>query len=209
MCKSPLHAFLAALPKCEHHLHLEGCLTPDMMFSLAAKNGIALPSSATDPAYTSPATLAERYRRFAGLEDFLAYHYRAMAVLTTRADFEALAWSYFAAAFRDGVRHAEVFFDPQSHTARGVPLAAVVDGYAAACRRARSELGMSARLIMCFLRHLPAPAGRECKYLYEKTLKTTLCLFWLLSLASRPGFRDTTWKSQEPTCIQSIQNRNS
>jgi adenosine deaminase len=161
MCKSALHPFLAALPKCEHHLHLEGCLTPKMVFSLAAKNNVSMPSPAEDPAYASVEALTERYRNFSDLEDFLRYHYRAMRVLVTAADFEALAWEYFSSAYADGVRHAEVFFDPQSHTGRGISFGTVVDGYHAACRRAEAELGMTARLIMCFLRHLPHPAGRE------------------------------------------------
>ncbi|KAH8677358.1 adenosine deaminase [Xylariales sp. PMI_506] len=161
MCKSPLHPFLAALPKCEHHLHLEGCLTPQMVFTLAAKNSVSLPSPEADPAYASPEALAERYRNFSDLEDFLQYHYRAMRVLTTASDFEALAWEYFTSAHADGVRHAEVFFDPQSHTARGISFDIVVTGYSAACRRAERELGLTNRLIMCFLRHIPSPAGME------------------------------------------------
>jgi adenosine deaminase len=132
-----------------------------MVFTLAAKNNVSLPSPSDDPAYTSPETLAERYRNFSDLEDFLQYHYRAMRVLTTASDFEALAWEYFSSAHLDGVRHAEVFFDPQSHTARGVKFETVVEGYHAACKRAESELGLTNRLIMCFLRHLPSPAGEQ------------------------------------------------
>jgi adenosine deaminase len=132
-----------------------------MVFTLAAKNNVSLPSPAEDPAYTSIETLTERYKHFSDLEDFLQYHYRAMRVLTTASDFEALAWEYFSSAHKDGVRHAEVFFDPQSHTARGIEFQTVVDGYHAACRRAESELGLTNRLIMCFLRHLPSPAGEE------------------------------------------------
>jgi adenosine deaminase len=161
MCPSPLHAFLAALPKCEHHLHLEGCLSPDLLFKLAAKNNIALPSPSSDPAYESPETLNERYQHFSNLDDFLAYYYRAMAVLIHESDFEMLAWEYFTTAAKDGVRHAEVFFDPQSHTERGIAFETVVKGFNAARVRAEEELGVSSCLIMCFLRHLPVAEAKE------------------------------------------------
>ncbi|KAF4988779.1 hypothetical protein FGRMN_9573 [Fusarium graminum] len=160
MCKSSkLHAFLADLPKCEHHLHLEGCLTPDLLFKLAAKNNITLPKD--DPSYASPEALTKRYEHFDDLEDFLQCHYRAMAALVTQDDFEMLGWEYFTAAHRDGVCHAEVFFDPQSHTSRSVPLETIVSGFSAACNRAEKELGITSRLIMCFLRHLPVSSAAE------------------------------------------------
>lgn len=161
MCRSSLHSFLADLPKCEHHLHLEGCLTPKLVFELAAKNKIALPSPEDDPAYESPESLAKRYEHFSNLEDFLQYHYRAMRVLVTQEDFESLGWEYFTAAHKDGVRHAEVFFDPQSHTSRGVSFDTVVRGFKAACDRAEKELGVTSLLIMCFLRHLPVSSAAE------------------------------------------------
>lgn len=155
MCKSALHPFLAALPKCEHHLHLEGCLSPTLFFALSSKNNIAIPSSAEDQAYTSLETLTARYASFTSLNDFLAYYYRALAVVITAEDFELLAWEYFTTAARDGVKHAEVFFDPQSHTSRGVALETVVQGFDRACKRAGKELEITSKLIMCFLRHLP------------------------------------------------------
>lgn len=155
MCTSPLHPFLAALPKCEHHLHLEGCLSPSLVFALALKNNIRLPTPAQDASYTSATTLQQRYAGFRSLDDFLQYYYRGIAVLVTAGDFEMLAWEYFATAARDGVRHAEVFFDPQSHVERGVGLDVVVRGFDAARRRAERELGITGCLVMCFLRHLP------------------------------------------------------
>ncbi|RSL56934.1 hypothetical protein BHE90_015637 [Fusarium euwallaceae] len=161
MCKSPLHSFLADLPKCEHHLHLEGCLTPHLLFSLAFKNNIDLPSPDVDPAYRSPESLAKRYEHFDNLEDFLQCHYRAMRVLVHQDDFEMLAWEYFTTAHRDGVKHAEVFFDPQSHTSRGIPFATVVAGFKAAKDRAERELDLTSHLIMCFLRHLPVKSAAE------------------------------------------------
>ncbi|KAK5707826.1 adenine deaminase [Elasticomyces elasticus] len=153
MCKSELHSFLQQLPKCEHHLHLEGALTPQLLFSLAAKNHIQLPKD--DPAYASPETLVERYRKFDSLDDFLGYYYIGMSVLLHAEDFEALAWDYFEHAANDGVLHAEVFFDPQAHTSRGVSYDVVHSGFQRARQRAQAELGISSELILCFLRHLP------------------------------------------------------
>lgn len=154
MCKSALHTLLQALPKCEHHMHLEGALTPGVLFQLAAKNQIQLPSD--DSAYSSPAALAERYNRFSSLDDFLQYYYIGMSVLVDASDFEALAWDYFTHASADGVVHAEVFFDPQAHMSRGVSYDVVLSGFTAARDRARSEFGITSELICCFLRHLPA-----------------------------------------------------
>lgn len=161
MCKSPLHDFIHGLPKCEHHVHLEGCLTPELIFHLAARNGIALPSPTENPAYTSIATLTTRYEHFTSLDDFLSFYFAGMAVLRTEQDFADLAWSYFAKAHADGVHHAEVFFDPQVHQSRGVAYATVVAGFAAGCQRAETELGLSTRLIMCFVRHLPVASAEE------------------------------------------------
>ncbi|EME48093.1 hypothetical protein DOTSEDRAFT_167672 [Dothistroma septosporum NZE10] len=162
MCAESLHAFLRALPKCEHHMHLEGALTPEVLFQLAAKNGISLPSD--DVAFTSPETLVERYSRFSSLDDFLHYYYVGMSVLTDASDFEALAWDYFRHAAADGVSHAEVFFDPQAHLSRGVSYETVLAGFSAARRRASEQLGISSELICCFLRHLPA---RDCEATFE------------------------------------------
>jgi adenosine deaminase len=156
MCQTPLHSFLAELPKCEHHLHLEGCLSPSLVFALAEKNKIALPSAQENPIYASIATLQKRYEHFDNLQDFLDCYYRALAVVITQDDFEMLAWEYFTTAHADGVKHAEVFFDPQSHTERGISFDTVVAGFNAACQRAERELGITSALIMCFLRHLPA-----------------------------------------------------
>jgi adenosine deaminase len=153
MCKSPLHPFLTALPKCEQHLHLEGTLEPSLLFKLSQRNNIPLPSN--DAAFASPDALLERYSKFTSLDDFLQYYYIGMSVLRGTADYEELAWEYFVHAKRDGVVHAEVFFDPQAHTSRGVAYEVVVAGFVRACKRAEKELGISTLLIMCFLRHLP------------------------------------------------------
>lgn len=160
MCNTPLHAFLAALPKAEHHMHLEGSLEPELLFELAAKNRITLPLS-SDAAFASPASLRARYEAFQNLDDFLGYYYIGMSVLVDAADFEALAYAYFAKAASQGVRHAEVFFDPQAHTDRGVELATIVGSVRKAQDRAEADFGLSSELIMCLLRHLPLSSALE------------------------------------------------
>lgn len=163
-----MHGFLAALPKCEHHMHLEGSLSPELLFELSARNGVALPSpnpadQGGDPAFTSVATLYERYANFTSLDDFLHYYYIGFSVLLHEADFEALAYSYFTKAAADGVVHAEVFFDPQVHLARGIPYTTITNGFTSARRRAEAELGgLTSLLIPCLLRHLPVPDSLAC-----------------------------------------------
>ncbi|KAJ9149764.1 Adenine deaminase [Pleurostoma richardsiae] len=162
MCRSPLHHFLAALPKCEHHMHLEGSLSPELLFSLAAQNNIKLPSPAEDPAFASVEALYARYAAFTSLDDFLHYYYVGFSVLVSAKDFEALAYAYFSKAHADGVRHAEVFFDPQVHTSRGITYHTVVEGFTAARRRAEADFGLTSMLIPCLLRHLPIPDSAAC-----------------------------------------------
>jgi adenosine deaminase len=153
MCHSPLHLFLHALPKCEHHIHLEGSLSPSLLFRLAKTNNVTLPSPDSDPAFASPTALEARYTHFSSLNDFLHYYFIGISVLLTVSDFEHLAYAYFTRAAADGVVHAEVFFDPQAHTARGIPYATVVQGFSRAQARAHADLGISSKLIICFLRH--------------------------------------------------------
>ncbi|MCJ1476184.1 adenine deaminase [Lambiella insularis] len=136
-------------------MHLEGSLSPNLLFTLAARNGVSLPFPTADQAFASPSSLLTRYTTFASLDDFLHYYFIGMSVLLHAADFELLAWEYFVRAKRDGVVHAEVFFDPQAHTGRGVKYSTVVEGFGRACRRAEKELGITTMLILCFLRHLP------------------------------------------------------
>ncbi|KAL3424678.1 adenosine deaminase [Phlyctema vagabunda] len=159
MCQSNFNDFLAALPKCEHHLHIEGSLSPTLLFQLAAANGIKLP--AEDAAFQSIETLQDRYERFTSLDDFLNYYYIAMSALITASDFEKLGYEYFKRANADGVHHAEIFFDPQAHTSRGVAYATVVQGLTAAQRRAEQDFGLTSKLILCFLRHLSADQAGE------------------------------------------------
>lgn len=156
-CSHQFKSFLTELPKCEHHLHLEGTLEPLLLFDLAARNGITLPAS-------FPPTVEacnERYANFADLQDFLDHYYIGMSVLITENDFYDLAMEYFARAHRDGCLHSEVFFDPQGHVERGIHIDTVVQGFDRACKAANEKYGTTNKLIMCLLRHLPAAAGLE------------------------------------------------
>ncbi len=136
----------AAIPKAELHIHIEGSLEPELIFALAQRNGLSLP-------YASVEALREAYA-FTNLQSFLDIYYAGASVLLQEADFHDMAWAYFLHAKADNVVHAELFFDPQTHTARGVAMATVIQGLASACKRAQAELGISAELILCFLRHL-------------------------------------------------------
>jgi adenosine deaminase len=131
------------LPKAELHLHIEGTLEPELMFELARRNGVELP-------YPDAEAVRRAYR-FSNLQSFLDVYYRACSVLIHERDFYALTTAYLARAREQGVRHVEVFFDPQTHTARGVKLETVVRGIGAALEEARQR-GMTSQLIMCFLR---------------------------------------------------------
>jgi adenosine deaminase len=139
-------AFIAGLPKAELHMHIEGSLEPEMLFALAGRNGVALP-------FDSVEALRAAYR-FGSLQDFLDLYYQGAAVLRTEEDFRDLARAYFERAARDGVVHAEIFFDPQTHMARGVPFGVVAEGLLAGMAEARASLGVTSKLILCFLRHL-------------------------------------------------------
>ena len=136
-------------------MHLEGSLSPELLFTLAARNHIKLPPASDDPAFASPQTLLDRYTRFTSLDDFLHYYFIGMSVLIQALDFEELAFEYFIRAKADGVVHAEVFFDPQAHTGRGITYETIREGFTNACRKAEEQLGISTKLILCFLRHLP------------------------------------------------------
>ncbi len=144
-------ALLRRMPKAELHIHIEGSLEPELIFALAQRNGVAL-------AYPSVQALREAYA-FSDLQSFLDIYYAGASVLLHEADFFDMAWAYFQRAKADGVVHAELFFDPQTHTDRGVPFATVIDGLHRACTQAQAELGISAGLIMCFLRHLSEDAA--------------------------------------------------
>jgi adenosine deaminase len=140
--------FIRALPKAELHVHIEGTLEPELVFALAKKHGIKLP-------YGNAAELRAAYS-FADLQSFLDLYYSGAAVLRDAADFHAMTSAYLRRAHADGIVHVEVFFDPQTHTARGIPLAVVMAGLTQALDEAQAQTGITHRLILCFLRHLSA-----------------------------------------------------
>ncbi|MGC4935067.1 adenosine deaminase [Gordonia sp. DT30] len=144
---TPTPAFVAGLPKAELHVHLEGTLEPELKLALAQRNGVRLDQTTIEDVRAS--------YRFDSLANFLAVYYPAMTVLEREQDFYDLAYTYLQRAAAEGVVHVEMFFDPQAHTSRGVPLADVVGGYHRAAVDA-AGLGVDAALIMCFLRDLPA-----------------------------------------------------
>src|SRR3979411_3359133 len=141
-----METLIKRLPKCELHIHIEGSLEPELMFALARRNGIRLP-------YPSVEAVRQAYR-FRNLQDFLNIYYQGLSVLITEQDFYDLAWACLERARADNVGHVEMFFDPQGHTSRGIAFSTVINGLHRAIEQAQAELGISASLIMCFLRHL-------------------------------------------------------
>ncbi|WP_394780891.1 adenosine deaminase [Undibacterium sp.] len=141
-----LHEFIQGLPKAELHLHIEGSLEPELMFALAQRNGVTLP-------YASVEEIRAAYN-FTDLQSFLNLYYAGAAVLLTEEDFYDLTMAYIQRALADQVRHVELFFDPQTHTARGVSTETVFAGIARALRQAKQQHGFSGSMILCFLRHL-------------------------------------------------------
>jgi adenine deaminase len=148
-----MKAFIEQLPKAELHVHLEGTLEPELSFALAQKNGIPL-------AYKTPAELIAAYD-FDDLPSFLAVYYAAMKVLIEEDDFFQLTWAYLQKAKSQHVVYAEMFFDPQAHTTRGVPFATIIRGIRRAQEKAATELGVQTQLIMCFLRDMSAESAME------------------------------------------------
>jgi adenosine deaminase len=143
-----MDAFLLALPKVELHLHVEGTLEPELMFELAARNGVRLPYGSVEE--------VRRAYEFTDLQSFLDLYYAGTRVLVTEQDFHDLAWAYLTRVAAQTVRHVELFFDPQAHTGRGIPFETVVTGLHRALAEGERRLGISSKLILCFLRHLSA-----------------------------------------------------
>jgi adenosine deaminase len=141
-----LDAFIAGLPKAELHIHIEGSLEPELMFALARRNGVEIPFKTVEE-------VRDAYS-FSNLQDFLDIYYQGANVLLTEDDFRDLAAAYLDRAAADNVVHAEIFFDPQTHTARGVPFSVVISGLLAAMEQAEARHGLTSKLILCFLRHL-------------------------------------------------------
>src|SRR3954470_14701348 len=146
-----LATFIAGLPRAELHMHIEGSLEPELMFALAQRNGVDIP-------FKSVAEVRAAYS-FSNLQDFLDIYYRGADVLRTEEDFGDLAAAYFDRAAADSVTHAEIFFDPQTHTDRGIGFGVVMRGLIAGMAEARERHGITSKLILCFLRHLDEEAA--------------------------------------------------
>ena len=146
-----LSAFIAGLPKAELHMHIEGSLEPELMFALARRNRVEIP-------FKSVEEVRAAYS-FSNLQDFLDIYYAGANVLRTEEDFRDLAAAYFDRAAADAVAHAEIFFDPQTHTDRGIPFDTVMKGLLAGMDEARAKHGLTSKLILCFLRHLSEEAA--------------------------------------------------
>ena len=144
--RARLPALIERSPKAELHIHIEGSLEPELIFAMAQRNGVSIP-------YASVEALRAAYA-FTDLQSFLDIYYAGASVLLHEQDFFDMAWAYLERAAADHVVRSEIFFDPQTHTARGVPFETVIQGLSRACQRAQAELGISAELILCFLRHL-------------------------------------------------------
>jgi adenosine deaminase len=143
--------FIRGLPKAELHLHIEGSLEPEQMFEFARRNRVALPFASVEQVRAAYA--------FSNLQDFLDIYYQGAGVLLTEQDFHDLAMAYFRRVAADGCRHVELFFDPQTHTDRGLPFSVAIDGLLSGMAEARAALGVTSKLIMCFLRHLDEEAA--------------------------------------------------
>jgi adenine deaminase len=141
-----MRTFVDRLPKAELHLHIEGTLEPELMFEIASRNQVTLP-------YKSPGEVRKAYE-FSDLQSFLDIYYQGTRVLLRDRDFYDLTWAYLKKAHEQNVRHAEIFFDPQAHTERDVPISAIIEGIDQALRDGERQCGISTKLILCFLRHL-------------------------------------------------------
>jgi len=151
--------FIQGMPKAELHIHIEGSLEPELMFEIAERNGVSLPYSSVEE--------ARRAYNFSDLQSFLDIYYQSMQVLLHERDFYDLTRAYLQKVSSQNVRHTEIFFDPQAHTDRGVPFETVVSGIHRALVDGERQLGISSKLIMCFLRHLSAESAM-------KTLRSSL-----------------------------------
>ncbi len=148
-----MESLIREMPKAELHIHIEGSLEPELMFALAKRNGITLPFGSVDE--------VRKAYEFTDLQSFLDIYYEGARVLQTQQDFYDMAWAYLKKASSQNVRHAEMFFDPQTHTDRGVTFDTVISGLHLALVDAEQQLGITSKLIMCFLRHLSAEAALQ------------------------------------------------
>lgn len=157
--------YIRGIPKAELHVHIEGTLEPEMAIELASRHGISLPHASVEE--------LRRAYRFKDLQSFLDIYYAGAAVLRDARDFYALTRAYLERAHADGVVHAEIFFDPQTHTARGIAMSTVLEGINLALQESNRDTGMTHRLILCFLRHLSAD---EAMQTLEQALPFRQCL---------------------------------
>ncbi|CAE6950723.1 Catalyzes the hydrolytic deamination of adenine to hypoxanthine. Plays an important role in the purine salvage pathway and in nitrogen catabolism [Vibrio sp. B1FLJ16] len=148
-----MNAFIQGLPKVELHLHIEGSLEPELMFKLAKRNGIDIP-------YSSPSELRDAYQ-FEDLQSFLDLYYQGADALRTEQDFYDLTWEYLERCKADNVIHTEIFFDPQTHTDRGIDFDTVINGITRALDYGCEQLGITSQIIACFLRHLSEESAFE------------------------------------------------
>ncbi len=153
MSSIPLNDFIRQIPKAELHIHIEGSFEPELIFEIAQRNGLKL-------SYPSVEALHKAYH-FSNLQSFLDIYYEGAGVLIHEEDFYQLTWTYMQKLQEQGVVYAEIFFDPQTHTDRGLAFSTVIEGIHRALVNARQQLGISSKLIMCFLRHLPEAAAQE------------------------------------------------
>ncbi|XBW35195.1 hypothetical protein QEN19_000758 [Hanseniaspora menglaensis] len=174
MCEFPNHelsenqvAFLTEIPKCEHHLHIEGTLEPKLLFQLAEKNSITFPQGFP----TTHEELAESYNHFSNLQDFLDVYYIGCNVLISEEDFYLLTLEYLTKVSKQGLKHTEIFFDPQSHTARGLTIDLVFNGIQRACDEILAKKGITTKIIMCLLRHCTIEDCSETIDLAEHLIK--------------------------------------
>ena len=162
---NPSYDWLNKLPKVELHLHLEGTLEPELMFELAKRNDISLPYRDIDE--------VKKAYQFNNLQDFLDIYYQGAEVLQSERDFYDLTWAYLKKCQQQNVKHVEPFFDPQTHTLRGIPFETVVNGISRALEDGQTNLGITYQLIMCFLRHLSESDSIETlKSAREKNIYT-------------------------------------
>jgi len=148
-----INTFIQGMPKVELHIHIEGSLEPDLMFTLAERNGVVLRFKSVEEVRTA--------YEFTDLQSFLDIYYEGASVLLEEDDFYDMTWAYLEKVSSQNVRHSEIFFDPQTHTDRGVPFEVVIRGIRRAQEDAEQELNITSRLIMCFLRHLSAAAAMQ------------------------------------------------
>ncbi|MEZ9256518.1 adenosine deaminase [Vibrio splendidus] len=148
-----MDSFIKHLPKVELHLHIEGTLEPELMFQLAKRNNVSIP-------FDNPDQVRDAYQ-FHNLQSFLDIYYQGANVLIHEQDFYDLTWAYLLKCQQDNVVHTEIFFDPQTHTERGIAFEVIINGITQALNQAEQELGISSQLIMCFLRHLDEDSAFE------------------------------------------------